>query len=205
MKGISAKQQFILDYIKKTIVERGYPPSVREICEAAGLTSTSSGFAYLTALEKKGYIRRKPGQSRTIEILEDNFYGGKQDMLQIPLVGRVAAGQPMLATQNIESYFPMPAEELKTGGRPVYMLEVHGDSMVNIGIMDGDRVIVAEADTAENGEIVVALVDDSATVKRFYKEDGFYRLQPENDTMDPIIVKECSVMGKVIGVLRLYR
>ena len=204
--GLSAKQQEILTYIKQEILAKGYPPAVREICSAVGLKSTSSVHAHLETLEKMGYIRRDPTKPRTIEIADDDFYGiGRQEMFSVPLVGRVAAGEPILAQENIESYYPYPAAELPSGIQNVFMLEVHGDSMINIGILDGDRILVEERSDASNGEIVVALIDDSATVKRFFKENGYIRLQPENDAMDPIIVPDCRILGKVIALIRTFR
>ena len=205
-KGLSAKQEEILSYIKSEILSKGYPPAVREICTAVGLKSTSSVHAHLESLERMGYIRRDPTKSRTIEIADDDFYGvGRQEMFSVPVVGRVAAGEPILAQENIENYFPYPAAELPSGVKNLFMLEVHGESMIGAGILDGDRILVQEQKTALNGEIVVALIDDSATVKRFYKENGYIRLQPENDAMDPIIVKDCVILGKVIALIRSYR
>lgn len=204
--GLSAKQEEILNYIKDEILSKGYPPAVREICSAVGLRSTSSVHAHLETLEKMGYIRRDPTKPRTIEIADDDFYGvGRQEMFSVPLVGRVAAGEPILAEQNIESYYPYPASELPAGAKSLFMLEVHGESMINAGILDGDRILVQEQSEASNGEIVVALIDDSATVKRFYKENGHVRLQPENDEMDPIIVPDCRILGKVIALIRTFR
>ena len=198
---ISAKQQEILEYMKQEILNKGYPPTVRDICEAVNLKSTSSVHAHLESLEKNGYIHRDPTKPRAIEIIDEDFCLTRREMANVPIVGRVAAGEPILAEQNIEAYFPIPADMLPN--TEVFMLNVHGDSMINIGILDGDQVIVAKEDTARNGDIVVALVEDSATVKRFYKENGHYRLQPENDTMDPIIVDHVEVVGKVIGVFRM--
>ena len=198
---ITAKQQEILEYIKEQQLTRGYPPAVREICDAVNLRSTSSVHAHLQTLERNGYIRRDPTTPRAIEIIDEDFCLTRREMANVPIVGRVAAGEPILAEQNIEAYFPIPADMLPN--TEVFMLNVHGDSMINIGILDGDQVIVAKEDTARNGDIVVALVEDSATVKRFYKENGHYRLQPENDTMDPIIVDHVEVVGKVIGVFRM--
>lgn len=198
---ITAKQEEILSYIKETILKKGYPPAVREICEAVHLKSTSSVHSHLETLERNGYIRRDPTKPRTIEILNDDFALIRREMIQIPIVGTVAAGQPILAEEHIEDYFPMPAEVLPNG--QVFMLRVKGDSMINVGIFSGDQVLVAQQHTAQNGEIVVALVEDSATVKRFYKEDGHYRLQPENDDMEPIIVPEVEILGKVIGLFRM--
>ncbi len=197
---ITAKQQEILDYIKEQILERGYPPSVRDICEAVHLKSTSSVHAHLESLEKKGYIRRDPTKPRAIEILDDNFNFNRREMVNVPVVGRVAAGQPLLAEQNIENYFPIPMEYMPN--QQTFMLNVKGESMINAGIFDGDLVLVEEQNTAENGDIVVAMIEDGATVKTFYKEEGFIRLQPENDTMDPIVVTDVKILGKVIGVFR---
>ncbi len=202
-RSITDKQQQILEYIKEEVLNHGYPPSVRDICEAVGLKSTSSVHAHLSTLEKKGYIRRDPTKPRAIEIVDDQFNLTRREFVNVPLVGTVAAGQPLLAVENIEQYFPLPAEELPN--KKIFMLRVKGDSMINVGIFDRDRVVVQQQSTAQNGDIVVALVDDSATVKTFYKEDGYFRLQPENDTMDPILVNgELKILGKVIGVIRFF-
>ena len=198
---ISAKQQEILEYIKETILKKGYPPSVREICEAVHLKSTSSVHSHLETLEENGYIRRDPTKPRTIEILDDNFNLTRREMVNIPVLGTVAAGQPILAQENIENYFPIPAELLPN--QQTFMLRVKGDSMINAGIFNGDQIIVAQQETAENGEIVVALLDDSATVKRFFKENGHFRLQPENDAMEPILTDSVQILGKVIGLMRM--
>ncbi len=198
---ITAKQREILEFMKSQILEKGYPPSVREICEAVRLRSTSSVHAHLETLEKNGYIRRDPTKPRAIEITDDEFGITRRDMVNIPIVGTVAAGQPILATENIMDYFPVPVDMMPN--KELFMLRVKGDSMVNMGIFEGDNLIVARQNTASNGEVVVALVEDSATVKRFYKEDGHYRLQPENDEMDPIIVDQCEVIGKVVGLIRM--
>lgn len=198
---ITPKQQEILEYIKETILKKGYPPAVREICEAVRLKSTSSVHSHLETLEKNGYIRRDPTKPRTIEIIDDCFNLTRREVVNVPLIGTVAAGQPLLAEENIENYYPIPVELLPN--KETFMLHVKGDSMINAGIFDGDQIIVEQRSSARNGEIVVALVDDSATVKRFYKEDGFYRLQPENDSMDPIIVDQVEVLGRVIGLFRL--
>ena len=199
---ISSKQQEILDYIKDEILKRGYPPAVREICEAVHLKSTSSVDAHLETLEKNGYIRRDPTKPRAIEICDDNFQMVRTEMVSIPVVGRVAAGAPILAEENIESYFPIPADMVPRGES--FMLKVKGDSMINAGIFSGDQIFVNACNTASNGDMVVALIDDSATVKTFYKEEGHIRLQPENDEMDPIIVEDCQILGKVYGVLRIF-
>jgi len=200
---ITTKQQQILDYIKQEILNRGYPPTVREICETVNLKSTSSVHSHLETLEKNGYIRRDPTKPRAIEICDDSFQMVRTEMVSLPVIGRVAAGAPILAEQNIEEYFPVPAEVVPSGES--FILNVHGDSMINAGIFDGDRVFVNSCNTARNGEMVVALIDDSATVKTFYRENGHIRLQPENDTMDPIIVNDCQILGKVFGVFRFYR
>ena len=201
LEKISDKQKEILEFIKSEILNRGYPPSVRDICEGVHLKSTSSVHAHLETLERKGYIRRDPAKNRAIEIIDDSFGLQRREMVNVPLVGRVAAGEPILAVENIETYFPVPAEYMPN--KQSFMLKVKGESMINAGIFDGDQLIVERCSTAYDGEIVVALVDDSATVKRFYKEDGYYRLQPENDEMDPIIVDHLEILGKVIGLFRL--
>lgn len=200
---ITPKQQEILDYIKEEILKRGYPPTVREICETVHLKSTSSVHSHLETLEKNGYIRRDPTKPRAIEICDDSFQMVRTEMVSLPIVGHVAAGTPILAEQNIEEYFPVPAEVVPSGES--FILNVKGDSMINAGIFDGDRVFVNMCNTAENGEIVVAMIDDSATVKRFYKEKDHIRLQPENDTMDPIIIDDCQIIGKVFGIFRIYQ
>ena len=200
---ITAKQQQILDYIKQEILNRGYPPTVREICETVNLKSTSSVHSHLETLEKNGYIRRDPTKPRAIEICDDSFQMVRTEMVSLPIVGQVAAGTPILAEQNIQDYFPVPADVVPSGES--FILNVKGDSMINAGIFDGDRVFVNACNTARNGEMVVALIDDSATVKTFYRENGHIRLQPENDTMDPIIVNDCQILGKVFGVFRFYR
>ena len=197
---ISTKQREILEYIKQEILNKGYPPAVREICEAVGLKSTSSVHSHLETLEKNGYIRRDPTKPRAIEIIDDNFNLTRREVANVPILGKVAAGQPLLAVENIENYFPIPVEFLPN--TDTFMLTVKGESMINAGIFDGDKILVQSQSDARNGDIVVALVEDSATVKTFYKEDGYYRLQPEKDTMDPIIVKECSILGKVFGIMR---
>lgn len=200
---ISPKQTEILEYIKSEIINRGFPPAVREICEAVNLKSTSSVHSHLETLERNGYIRRDPTKPRAIEIVDDNFNLTRRELVNVPVVGRVAAGEPILAVENVENYFPIPAEFIPNS--QTFMLNVKGESMINAGILDGDQILVQQQSTAENGDIVVALIDDSATVKTFYKEDGYYRLQPENDTMEPIIVKDdLKILGKVIGVFRFF-
>ena len=203
---ISEKQNEILEYRKNEILNRGFPPSVREICEAVHLKSTSSVHAHLESLEKNGYIRRDPTKPRAIEIVDDNFNLVRRETVNVPILGKVAAGQPLLAVENVEGYFPIPAEYMPNN--KTFMLVVQGDSMVNAGIFEGDYVVVEQSPTAENGQKVVALLDDSATVKTFYKEKDHIRLQPENDYMDPIIVEPdqpFQILGKVIGVFRFMR
>ncbi len=199
---ISDKQKEILEYIKSEILNRGYPPSVRDICEAVHLKSTSSVHSHLETLEKNGYIRRDPTKPRAIEIIDDTFNLGRREVVNVPLIGRVAAGEPLLATENIETYFPVPAEYMPND--ETFMLKVKGESMINAGIFDGDNILVQKQSTASDGDMVVALVDDSATVKTFYKEQDHYRLQPENDNMEPIIVEDCAILGKVFGVFRFF-
>ena len=199
---ISAKQQEILEYIKEEILKKGYPPTVRDICEAVHLSSTSSVHSHLATLEKNGYIRRDPTKPRAIEIIDDSFPLVRHEMTSIPVVGSVAAGSPILAQQNIDSYFPLPVEY--TPNAQSFILKVKGDSMINAGIFDGDMIFVEQCNTARNGDIVVALVDDSATVKTFYKENGHIRLQPENDDMEPFIFDHVDILGKVFGVFRLF-
>ncbi len=203
---ISKKQSEILEYIKNEILNRGFPPSVREICEAVNLKSTSSVHSHLETLEKNGYIRRDPTKPRAIEIVDDNFNLVRRETVNVPIIGKVAAGQPLLAVENVEGYFPIPSEYMPNN--KTFMLVVQGDSMINAGIFNGDYVVVEQQPTAENGQKIVALIDDSATVKTFYKEDGYIRLQPENDSMEPIIVepdRPFQILGKVIGVFRFMR
>mgnify|MGYP003433938060 FL=1 len=199
---ISDKQKEILEYMKQEILNKGYPPTVRDICEAVKLKSTSSVHSHLETLEKNGYIRRDPTKPRAIEIIDDNFNLTRREMTNVPMLGRVAAGEPILAVENVESYFPIPTEYMPNNDS--FMLKVKGESMINAGIFDGDNVLVEKCSSARNGDMVVALVDDSATVKTFYKEADHIRLQPENDTMDPIIVKDCEILGKVFGVFRFF-
>lgn len=226
-KALNRKQQQILDFMKQEILTRGFPPSVREICSAVGLKSTSSVHAHLEALEKKGYIRKDATKPRAIEILDSDFnrerlqryysesdsssktsdqsFTGSSEYQNVPLIGNVAAGQPLLAVERTEAYIPVPVSKLPNA--QTFFLRVRGESMVNAGILDGDLVLVKQTPTAYNGDMIVALVDDSATVKTFYKENGFIRLQPENDNMDPIIVtadEYFEVLGQVIGVMRFF-
>lgn len=197
---ITAKQEQILNYIKEEILAKGYPPTVREICEVVGLKSTSSVHSHLSTLENNGYIRRDPTKPRAIEIVDDEFNLTRREMTNIPIIGRVAAGEPLLAVENIENYFAIPTEFLPNA--ETFILKVKGDSMINVGFFENDYLIVEKTPTAKNGDIVVALLDDSVTVKRFYKEDGRIRLQPENDHMKPIIVPDCVIVGKVYALYR---
>jgi len=213
---ISDKQKQILSFLKQEILTRGFPPSVREICAAVGLKSTSSVHAHLAQLEKAGYIRRDPDKSRTIEILDEekqdlrraalapqpNLKTEGPELVNVPVVGRVAAGTPLLAEEMIETYFPFPVDRLPN--QETFMLRVKGESMINAGILDGDYVLVEKTPAARRGDMVVALIEDSATVKTYYPENGHYRLQPENDYMDPIIVEDLTILGKVIGVMRFF-
>ncbi len=199
---ITSKQEEILEFIKQQILQKGYPPSVRDIGEAVHLRSTSSVHAHLETLERNGYIRRDPAKSRTIEIVDDEFQLARREVVNVPMIGTVTAGVPILAVEQVDNYFPIPTEFLPNS--QTFMLKVRGESMINVGIYDGDQIIVEQRSTARNGDIVVALIDDSATVKTFYKENGYYRLQPENDAMDPIIVDHVEILGVVIGLFRLF-
>ncbi len=198
---ISGKQREILEYLKTQIINRGFPPAVREICEAVNLKSTSSVHSHLETLEKNGYIRRDPSKPRAIEIVDDCFNLARREVVNVPIVGTVTAGQPILAVENMEGYFPIPMEYMPN--EETFMLHVKGDSMINAGIFNGDQILVQKQQTAKNGDFVVALLEDSVTVKTFYKEKNHYRLQPENDTMEPIIVDEVMILGKVIGLFRM--
>ncbi|ABP67627.1 SOS-response transcriptional repressor, LexA [Caldicellulosiruptor saccharolyticus DSM 8903] len=198
-KQLTKKQEEILEFIKKRIKEKGYPPAVREICEATGLKSTSTVHGHLTRLEKKGYIRRDPSKPRAIEIVDDDFYVHR-NVIRLPLVGKVTAGEPILAVENIEDTITLPYDLV--GTEDAFLLRVKGDSMIDAGIFDNDIIIVKRQNVAENGDIVVALIDDEATVKRFFKESDHIRLQPENKAMEPIIVKDVKILGKVIGLIR---
>lgn len=199
---ISNKQKEILEYVKSQIINKGYPPAVREICEAVKLKSTSSVHSHLETLEKNGYIRRDPSKPRAIEIIDDEFNLTRRELVNVPIVGTITAGQPILAVENIDSYFPIPSEYMPNN--ETFMLKVKGDSMINAGIFDGDKILVQKQSHAKNGDYVVALIDDEVTVKTFYKENGFFRLQPENDTMDPIIVSDLQILGVVIGLFRIF-
>jgi repressor LexA len=197
---LSSRQLAILDKIKKEIALKGYPPSVREIGKSVGLASSSTVHNHLTILEEKGYIRRDPTKPRAIEVLDSSSEYSSRKIIHVPVVGQVTAGEPILAMENIEDSFPVPYEMVKSDS--VFMLKVHGESMIEAGILDADLILVRQQQTANNGDIVVALLEDEATVKRFYKEDNLIRLQPENQYMDPIYTHNASILGKVIGVFR---
>jgi repressor LexA len=199
---ISNKQKEILEYLKAQIINKGYPPAVREICEAVKLKSTSSVHSHLETLEKNGYIRRDPSKPRAIEIIDDEFNLTRRELVNVPVVGTITAGQPILAVENIDSYFPIPSEYMPN--EDTFMLKVKGDSMINAGIFNGDKILIQKQSHAKNGDYVVALIGEEVTVKTFYKENGYYRLQPENDTMEPIIVNDLNIQGKVIGLFRMY-
>jgi len=203
MTDLSVKQQQILEFIKKEVRSKGYPPSVREICEAIGLKSTSTVHGHLSRLEKKGYIRRDPTKPRAIEVLNtEPVPEYNQELVHIPIVGTITAGIPILAVENIEDTFPLPVQYVNNDD--MFMLKVRGESMIEAGIFDKDLILVRQQQVAENGDIVVALIEDYATVKRFYKEKDHIRLQPANSTMSPIIVQDCSVLGKVVGLFRKF-
>ena len=196
------KQSEIYEFLKTYTESKGYPPSVREICEAVSLRSTSTVHGHLKRLEKKGMIKRDPSKPRALEIAE--LSSTKKEMINIPIVGKITAGSPKLATENIEDTFPLPLDYIKHD-RELFMLRVSGQSMINAGIRDNDLAIIESAQSAINGEIVVALIDDSATIKRFYREKDHIRLQPENDTMDPILVDDCKILGKLVGIFRSFK
>lgn len=204
MEELTTRQQEILDYIKKEVQKKGYPPSVREIGEAVGLSSSSSVHAHLEKLEEMGYLRRDPTKPRAIEVLTDDSSLGSFDAVKnlqyVPIVGSVTAGAPILAEQNIQEYFPLPKDFSRS--EEVFMLKVRGDSMINAGIFDGDMVIVNKESVAKNGDIVVALLGDEATVKRFFKETSQVRLQPENEKYEPILSPDVQILGKVVGLIR---
>ena len=195
----SDKQSEILKFIKHEIYDKGYPPSVREICSGVGLRSTSTVHGHLERLERKGFIRRDATKPRAIEII--NEFDVKKEMVNVPIIGKITAGQPILAVENIEDVFPIPLDFIKSNHQ-TYILRVHGESMIEAGIHEGDYLIVEQKPTAENGEIVVALIDDEATVKTFYKEDGYIRLQPQNANMSPILLNDVVILGKAIGLFR---
>ncbi|MGL4948779.1 MAG: transcriptional repressor LexA [Anaeroplasmataceae bacterium] len=201
MNNLKDKQSEIFEFLKIYTANKGYPPSVREICDAVSLKSTSTVHGHLKRLEKKGLLRRDPTKPRALEIIDPNC--PKKEMLHIPIVGRVTAGIPILATENVEDSFPVPTDFIKHN-QELFMLKVVGNSMINVGINDGDLAIIEKNQTAINGDIVVALIDNDATIKTFYKEKDHIRLQPENDTLEPIIVKDCSILGKLVGLFRAY-
>lgn len=205
MEDLSPRQREILEFIMREIETKGYPPSVREIAQAVDLRSPSTVHSHLNTLEELGYIRKDPTKPRTIEVLVGEFSASRpqKEMVQIPLVGKVTAGQPILAVENIEDFFPLPLDYIRGGlNQELFMLQIAGDSMIEAGILDGDYVIVRKQAHANNGEIAVALLGEEATVKRFFKETDHFRLQPENSNMEPILVKELQILGKVIGVYR---
>ena len=195
------KQYEIYEFLKRQIYEKGYPPSVREICAAVGLKSTSTVHGHLARLEKKGYIRRDPTKPRAIEILKDSI--NKKELIDIPVIGKVTAGMPILAVENVEDTFTLPINFLKSNN-DLFILNVSGESMIDAGIFDGDLAIIEKCDYAENGDIVIALIENEATIKRFFKEHDHIRLQPENSTMEPIIVNDCKILGKLIALYRRY-
>ncbi|NMA58420.1 transcriptional repressor LexA [Clostridium cochlearium] len=195
------KQEAIYEFIKEQLREKGYPPSVREICNAVGLRSTSTVHGHLKRLEQKGVIRRDPTKPRAIEVLDHSII--KKEMIDIPVIGTVTAGKPILAVENIEDNFPLPIDYVKSDNQ-LFMLKIKGDSMIDAGIINGDMAIIEKTNSALNGEIVVALLDNEATIKRFFKEKDYIRLQPENKTMEPIIVKQCEIIGKIVGLYRKY-
>ncbi|SHH77045.1 transcriptional repressor LexA [Clostridium grantii] len=195
------KQEEIYQFIKSQLNDKGYPPTVREICAQVGLRSTSTVHGHLARLEKKGFIRRDPSKPRAIELL--NEHRSKLEMIDIPIIGKVTAGEPILAVENIEDTFSIPLNYVKTSN-DLFILNIKGESMIKAGINDGDLAIIEKVNSAENGDIVVALIENEATIKRFFKEKDHIRLQPENDTMDPIIVQNCSILGKIVGLYRKY-
>ena len=201
-QALTAKQQMILDFLKTEIRQNGYPPTVREICDSVGLSSTSTVHAHLETLERKGYIRRSPAKNRSTEILEEDFYKNTREIVDIPILGRVAAGIPILAEENIEDTFPIPIDYVKND--TCFMLHVKGESMRDEGIMDGDLVLVRQQADARDGDIVIALLEDSATVKTFSRDGEYIKLSPANPDFEPIVVRECDILGKVVGLYRRY-
>lgn len=202
VKGKSNKQTEIYEYIKQHILDKGYPPSVREICDAVGLRSTSTVHGHLDRLQAKGLIRKDPTKPRAIELIKDSVI--KKEIIDIPVVGKITAGQPILAVENIEDTFSIPINYIRSNNE-LFVLNVSGESMIEAGIFDGDMVILEKTDFAENGDIVAALIENEATLKRFFKEKDHIRLQPENRTMDPIIVDSCKILGKLVGLYREYK
>lgn len=202
--GLTERQRQVLQYIKDEIRAKGYPPSVREIGEAIGLSSSSTVHGHMARLEEKGYIRRDPTKPRAIEVLDDDFALPRKRTIDVPVLGRVTAGLPIFADQNIEDHLPLPVDFVRAEEKDLFFLTVQGDSMIEAGILNGDYVLVRRQHVANNGDIVVALIEDEATVKRFYKEQGHIRLQPENRYMDPIIVPSAQILGKVVGLIRRF-
>ena len=213
-EGLNKREKSILKYIAKQIEKNGYPPSVREIGKAVGLSSTATVHGYLSRLEEKGYVKKENQKGRTLKLLKNengeslakkkkqetkDFYSGRE-MVEVPVIGKITAGEPILAVENVTDTFPIPVDFV--GNSESFMLTVRGESMIEAGILNGDYILIRKQNTANNGEIVVALIDEEATVKTFYKEKDHIRLQPENSTMDPIIVPNCEILGKVIGVFR---
>ncbi|MBW5456871.1 transcriptional repressor LexA [Clostridium sporogenes] len=194
------KQNEVYNFIKLQIKEKGYPPSVREICKAVGLSSTSSVHFHLKRLEKEGLIKRDSSKTRAIEIVDPT---SKKEVINVPIVGTITAGNPILAIENIEDVFPLPIDYVKNT-KDLFMLKVSGESMIEAGILDGDLAIIEKTDSANNGDIVVALIDNEATLKRFFKESSYIRLQPENKSMKPIILEDCRVLGRLVGIYRKY-
>ena len=207
---LNKREKAILKHIEKNVLQNGYPPSVREIGKAVGLKSTATVHGYLAKLESKGYIKKETQKGRTLKLLKGGalegqtsmnkpFYSGKE-MVEVPVIGKITAGEPILAVENVTDTFPIPIDFV--GNSESFMLTVRGESMIDAGILNGDYILVKKQNTANNGEIVVALIEEEATVKTFYKEKDHIRLQPENSTMDPIIVPNCEILGKVAGVFR---
>ena len=199
-KGLTKRQREILTYVMSNMQQRGYPPSVREIGTALGLTSSSTVHSHLTALEKKGFIHRDPSKPRAIEILKDGASQPPKRVVNVPVLGRIAAGQPLLAEENVEDVFPLPRDLIREDA--AFILRVRGDSMIEAGILDGDYLVIRQQATANNGEIVAALMGEEATVKRFYRERDHIRLQPENRTMQPILTREATILGRVVALIR---
>ena len=202
--GLTERQRQVLQFIKEEIAKKGYPPSVREIGEAIGLSSSSTVHGHMARLEEKGFIRRDPTKPRAIEVLDEDYGTPRRRTVNVPIVGRVTAGLPIYADQNVEDHFPLPADFVRADEKELFFLTVQGDSMVEAGILDGDYVLVRRQQSAVNGDIVVAMIEDEATVKRFFKEKGHIRLQPENRYMDPIIVPAAEILGKVVGLIRRF-
>ncbi|MBS5124934.1 MAG: transcriptional repressor LexA [Clostridium sp.] len=200
MSELKDKQLLIYEFLKDFTSQKGYPPTVREICKAVGLKSTSSVHGHLKQLEKEGLIKRDPTKPRALEIVDSVI---KKEMINVPIIGKVTAGLPILANENIEDSFPLPLDYVKHNN-DLFMLKVSGSSMIKAGILDGDLAIIEKTQTASNGDKIVALIENEATLKTFYRENNHIRLQPENDEMEPIIVDNCSILGKLIGIYRTY-